>query len=149
MVTTLRQALKRAGLILAITLTGCTVALHAVPAARASDIVPAYDITTSAYEFSTNNSDAAALDVSGANFSPGYSVMVEVFDSTYHLAAARTVTTSTTPSCTRVGVQEFCTTGDFYAAFEFTSSPRFQTVHVIARDNATGAWSNWSSVYVP
>jgi hypothetical protein len=149
MITSLRRTLKRAGLILAIALTGATVALHAVPAAHAADIAPRYYISTSAYEYSSSPYDAAALDVQGANFSPGYSVLVEVFDSTYHLAAAQTVTTSTTPTCNRIGGQEFCTTGDFFAGFGFLSYPRFQTVHVIARDNATGAWSNWSSVYVP
>jgi hypothetical protein len=145
MTLTLRRTLKRLALILTLGAAGLAVATEAVPAAHAYSLYHPPAITTSTYDFSTDHGSGAVLDVQGAHFSPSGSVTIEVFDSSYTLAAVRTITASP-PVCGIYCI--FGSGGAFYQGFEFLFYPRFQTDHVIARDNTTGVWSNWSSVYV-
>jgi hypothetical protein len=70
MITTLRRTLKRSALIIAITLTGVTAALHAVPAAHAA----------TAASISVTGQGGGA-QVYGFYFTAGVSLRVEILDS--------------------------------------------------------------------
>ena len=70
MITTLRRTLKRSALIIAITLTGVTAALHAVPAAHAA---PTASISVTG--------QGGGAQVYGFYFTAGVSLRVEILDS--------------------------------------------------------------------
>ena len=70
MITTLRRTLKRSALISAITLTGVTAALHAVPAAHAA---PTASISVTG--------QGGGAQVYGFYFTAGVSLRVEILDS--------------------------------------------------------------------
>jgi hypothetical protein len=114
-------------------------AAHAAPTAL---VLTNPTIKTSVFFY--GSPEGATLNVQGSGFTPSGSVLVEEFDSGFHLVLARTVTAS--PYC-RGGVIPICGfSGAFSTGFEFVDPPvPPKTYYVIAYDYGSGKWSNWSS----
>jgi hypothetical protein len=91
------------------------------------------EITTSSFYY--GSPEGETVEVAGTVFTPSGSVLVEEYDSSYHLVASRLVLATSG--------------GAFEAGFAFSHLPTpAQSYHWIALDESSDLWSNWSTQLV-
>ena len=125
-----------------LTVSTLGVAATSPSAAHAAPLSPT--VTTSVSY--SGSPEQATLDIQGVNFTPSGSVLVEVFNSSWHLVWSTTVT-ATPLTCRYVPsvLTVLCSGGAFAADYWLVQlPPTTQTYYAIAFDYSSGHWSNWS-----
>ena len=116
----MKRLLRHSKLVIA-TMLVALVALTAAgtPAAHAAYFLTSPTIKTSVLFY--GSPEGATINVQGSGFTPGGTVLVEEFDSSWHLVTYRTITAS--PYCHQQGVFVICGGGGaFGMGFEFFST---------------------------